>query len=72
MARVGVENPLERLLGVSGMRVQGARFEPRGVVVEVQPPLLALRLLPAVSVASPDAGAHCLLVELRSAPRGVP
>ena len=30
---------LERLLGVKGPRVRGARFEPRGVVVEVRPPL---------------------------------
>jgi hypothetical protein len=38
VARVGVEKLMERLLGVSGMRVRGARFEPRGVVVEVRPP----------------------------------
>jgi transposase len=38
VARVGVEKLLERLLGVKGLRVRGARFEPRGVVVEVQPP----------------------------------
>jgi transposase len=36
--RVGVNKLLERLLGVKGIRVRGARFEPRGVVVEVQPP----------------------------------
>ena len=33
MARVGVEKLLERLLGVKDLRVRGARFEPRGVVV---------------------------------------
>jgi transposase len=38
VARVGVEKLLERLLGVKGLRVRGARFEPRGVVVEVRPP----------------------------------
>lgn len=35
MARVGVEKLLERLLGVNGPRVRGARFEPRGVVEEM-------------------------------------
>ncbi len=38
MARIGVDKLLERLLGVKGLRVRGARFEPRGVVVEVKPP----------------------------------
>jgi transposase len=38
VARVGLEKLLERLLGVKGLRVRGARFEPNGVVVEVRPP----------------------------------
>ena len=38
VARVGVEKLLGRLLGVKGLRVRGARFESRGVVVEVLPP----------------------------------
>jgi transposase len=33
-----VEKLLERLLGVKSLRVRGARFESRGVVVEVRPP----------------------------------
>jgi len=68
VARAGVEKLLERLLGVKGLRVRGARFEPCGVVVEVQPPrrksrcgvcgrpLPALRLLPTASVETSGPG----------------
>ncbi len=83
MARVGVEKLLERLFGVKGLRVSGARFEPRGVVGgEATPaqvplwcqwsPLPALRLLSAATVASPGTGTNRFLVELRPAPGGVP
>lgn len=37
MGRVGLEELLRRLLGVKGLVVRGARFEPHGVEVEVRP-----------------------------------
>jgi transposase len=37
VSRVGVGELLQRLLGVKGLVVRGARLEPRGVVVEVRP-----------------------------------
>src|SRR5690348_5644888 len=37
VARAGVGEVLQRVLGVKGMVVVGARLEPRGVVVEVRP-----------------------------------